>query len=204
MHIQKNPKVKTKKQNLPKNRLILGFTGEKLAGKGTVAAYLADKYGAHIYRMSGILDDILRRLHLPIEREKQINLVLALREKFGEDILARTLQQDIVEDPYPLIVIDGIRMPQEVALFQQLEGFMLVSIRAPLQVRFARRQGRTEKQDEREMSFAEFKKIEEESPTEKSIAQLCQQAQVQIVNRGNLAELYAQVRQRLLHKYFIA
>ncbi len=203
MPTPKNPKSQ-KKQSLPKNRLILGFTGEKLAGKGTVAAYLATKYGAHLYRMSGILDDILKRLHLPIEREKQIKLVLALRGQFGEDILARTLQQDIREDPHPLIVIDGIRMPQEVTLFSKLPGFLLVSIRAPLQVRFSRSQNREEKQDERNMSFAEFKRIEAESPTEKSIAALCRQAQVEIKNAGTFADLYAHVRSDLLRKYFVA
>lgn len=189
---------------MPKKQLIIGLVGEKLSGKGTVAEYLAQKYDAKVLRMSRVLDDLLKRLHLPIERKNQIDLAIALREKFGEDILAQTLKQDIEKDPARLIVIDGIRMPREVKIFENLFGFILVSVRAPLKLRFARMKDRQEKLDEQTMDFTEFKRIEAESPTETSIAEICAQARIKIENRGSFEQLYAKVQEDLLARYYSA
>ena len=184
-----------------KKKLIIGLTGEKLAGKGTIAAYLAQEYNAKVYRMSGILDDILERLHLPIARENEIDLGAGLRDKFGEDVLAQCLKKDIEKDPHDLIVVDGIRMPREVEVFSSLPGFILVYVTASLEVRFARMKQRKEKLDEQDMDFAQFKEIEEKKITETSIPVIAQKAKVKIVNRGTIQELYAKVSNNLLAKY---
>lgn len=185
-----------------KKRLIIGLVGEKLAGKGTTTAYLAKKYRAHIYRMSKILDDILARLYLPIERENEISLVLALREKFGEDILAQCLAGDIQKDRQKLIVIDGIRMPQEVEIFQELKGFLLVYLTAPIKLRFERMQRRAEKLDEQKMDYQKFKDLEKQSPTEKSIKKIGRKARVKIVNDGTFEGLYQKIEKEIIKKYY--
>lgn len=185
-----------------KKRLIIGLVGEKLAGKGTIAEYLSLHYQAKVYRMSGILDDILLRLHLPIERKTQIDLVLALREKFGEDILAQVLKKDIEADPAPLIVIDGIRMPQEVEIFKKLPGFLLIGVTAPRKLRFERMKSRQEKLDEQTMDFQEFCRIEKESPTEISIKSLGRKAKVKIANLSTFKELYQKTEREIITPYY--
>jgi len=152
--------------------------------------------------MSQVLDDLLVRLHLPIERKNQIDLALALREKFGEDILAQTLKKDIEKDPEPLIVIDGIRMPREVEVFKTLSGFVLVAVSASLKNRFERMPGRREKLDEQNMDFAEFCRIEKESPTETSIGSICQCADFRIVNNGSLKDFYLKFSQDFLNRHY--
>jgi len=189
------------KKNMNKQKLIVGLTGEKLAGKGTTASYLAEKHRARIFRFSGVLDDILKRLYLPIERKNQIDLALALREKFGADILARILWRDVQKDDHNLIVVDGMRMPEEGELFGKLENFVLVYITAPMQTRFRRMEGRDEKADEKMMSFEKFKEIEEISPTETSIKILGEAAKLKIENDGTFEELYDQIEKEIVKKY---
>ena len=183
-------------------KLIVGLTGEKLAGKGTTAAYLEKKYQARVFRFSEVLDDILKRLYFPIERQNQISLALTLREKFGADILARTLWRDVQKDDHNLIVVDGMRMPEEGELFGKLPNFVLVYITAPMQTRFGRIQGRDEKADEKTMSFEKFREIEEESPTETSIKILGNHAKLKIENNGTFEELYNKIEKEIVEKYY--
>lgn len=188
---------------MPKQELIIGLTGEKLAGKGTTAAYLAEKYNARVFRFSKVLDEILVRLYLPIARGNQINLGLCLRQNFGEGILAQTLLQDVQKEDYPFIVVDGMRMPEEGKLFGILPNFLLVYITAPIETRFKRMAGRDEKADEKDMSFEKFKEIEEISPTETSIKLLAAKAKVKIENDGSFEELYQRIEQEIVKKYYL-
>jgi len=187
---------------MSKQKLIIGLTGEKLAGKGTTAAYLAEKYNAKVFRFSQVLDDILARLYRPISREDQIKLGLCLRQNFGEGILALTLLKDVRKEDSDLIVVDGMRMPEEGKLFGALPNFLLVYITAPIETRFKRIAGRDEKVDEKNMSFEKFKEIEEQSLTETSIKLLAKKAKVKIENNGTFEELYQKIEQEIIKKYY--
>ena len=167
--------------------IILGLTGEKLSGKGTAAEYLVAKYKVKHYRFSAILDDIIKRLYLPITRENQIDIALALRNKFGNEILAHVLKKDIENDQNELCIIDGIRYWEEYHILKILKGFVLVYISSPLETRFNRTQHRAEKADEKNISLENFKR-QELAPTEIIIKELAKQADYQIDNNGSLEE----------------
>ena len=49
-------------------KIIIGLVGQLACGKGTVAEYLKEKYGASVYRYSTMLRDVLNRLYLEINR----------------------------------------------------------------------------------------------------------------------------------------
>ncbi|MBU0670815.1 AAA family ATPase, partial [Patescibacteria group bacterium] len=169
--------------------VILGLTGEKLSGKGTVSDYLVENKNFKHYRFSKILDDIAERLYLPKTRQNLIDVALALREKFGPEILGHVLKKDIETEKVERAVVDGIRYWEEYNILKSLPGFHLVYVTATLENRFNRTRTRGEKEGEEETTFEEFKKMEE-GPTEILIKEIGEKAEFKIENDGSYEELY--------------
>lgn len=172
--------------------VIIGLTGEKLSGKGTMSDYLIKKYSAKHYRFSKILDDIIKRLYLPKTRENQIDIALALREKFGNEILAHVLKKDIENDKQNICVIDGIRFWEEYHILKNLDNFILIYITAPLIKRFKRTEKREDKLDEKNITLEYFEK-QEKAPTEIIIKEIAEKSDYQIINNADLNSFYAQI-----------
>ncbi|HBZ36483.1 MAG TPA: hypothetical protein DHS36_02915 [Candidatus Veblenbacteria bacterium] len=183
-----------------KKQLVIVLVGEKLSGKELAAQYLIKKYNFHGYHFSRILTDILQRLHLPISRANQINLVSALRERFGGGVLAQAIKEDIKEHGYRRIVLDGMRHPAEFDLLRNLPGFLLVYLTAPLPLRYQRAKKRKEKVGESRFSLADFKR-EEKAVTEVFIGKLGRKAKVKIVNDGTVVDFYRKLNEQLVKKY---
>src|SRR3989338_3819410 len=97
------------------NKIILGFVGPIASGKGTACQYLRDQHRAPTYRFSTPLRDVLDRLYLPQSRQNMQDLSLALRQTFGDDLLASVIAHDVAADQSPIIAIDGIRRPPDLA-----------------------------------------------------------------------------------------
>lgn len=178
--------------------MIIGLTGPKLSGKGTISAYIQEHAagGARAFSMSGILSDILARVYQENSRANLIGVATDLRARFGEDVLAQVLAKDVAafqkENPDTVIIIDGIRMPMEVEVFSTLPGFELWFVDASVEERFARAKGRGEKAGESTMTFEEFV-AEESAVTESHMDVMRSKAQQVLENDGNIDELYAQV-----------
>lgn len=142
---------------------VVGLIGRKRAGKSTTAAYLETHYGARQMRHSAVLEEVLVVLGLnPRTRKNCSDLFLALKERFGEDVITRRIIADIhnaASESTDLTVIDGIRWPAEVRTYQRAfwPHFHLVTLTASQEVRYARQiadqHGRP---GEAQMSFAEF------------------------------------------------
>ena len=94
-------------------QLIIVFVGEPVAGKEVASQYLVQKYNFVGFRFSKILNDILERLHLPVNRPNQTDLANGLRERFGGGVLADVVLREISAGGYRRIVIDGLRHPAE-------------------------------------------------------------------------------------------
>lgn len=175
---------------------IIGLVGERLSGKGELADYLVKKKDFIKLTFSQILTDILKRLHLPESRINMVNLVSALRERFGSEILAEVLLNEIKRHRYKRVVIDGIRHPAEVEKLKKTSGFVLVYVTASLKDRYLRALGRGQKAGENKFTYSEFKN-ESRLPTEIYIGKIGRKARVKIVNDGTLLELYDQVKNKL-------
>jgi dephospho-CoA kinase len=176
--------------------MIIALTGEKLAGKGTVAAYLAKQHAARVIRFSQALTDILQRLHQANTREHLVRLGGALRQQFGNDILAQVVNDDIQTAPQNFWVIDGMRYLSEYTMLAQLPNFFVVNITAPLEIRWQRTKQRQEKTDETGMSLEVFT-AREQDPTEQEITLVQQRANHTLSNVGTLQELYDGLEQWL-------
>lgn len=177
--------------------MVIALTGEKLAGKGTVAEYLQRVQSAVLFRFSQVLSDILARLHQPNNRSELVALGSYVRQRFGDGVLARVVSSDIQHCSAGFIVIDGLRYQAELTICGQLPNFYLLNITAPIDVRFERMKFRHEKNDETNMSYSEFVQREQDA-TEQEIVIVQQCAQMTIHNTGSKADLYHAIDQWLL------
>lgn len=177
--------------------MVIALTGEKLAGKGTVAKYLAKRYHARVLRFSQPLSDVLTRLHQPNTRAYLVQLGGKLREVFGDDILAQVIKQDILTSPHDFWVVDGMRYETEFAILANLPKFNLLNITAPLEIRWQRTKQRNEKADEATMTLEEFRQREQDV-TERQIANVQAKAGHTINNIGSFNDLYKAVDQWLV------
>ncbi len=170
--------------------MIIGLVGEKLAGKDTVANYLADKHNAAHFRFTHILDAILEELNLDISRKNEIDLGLGLRKIFGDHVLINSLQQRVKKSLSSYKVVNGIRM-DELDVVKSW-GAKIIYITTPIKDRYDRYMVRREKADDALMNFGDFQK-QELGPTEHEIPELGKQADFRIDNIGTLEDLYKKV-----------
>ncbi len=169
-------------------KFVIGLCGRIGSGKTVVSEYLHKNYGASQRRFSQILMDILDRLYLPHNREYLQKLGAALRNSIGPDVVANAFEKDIENEKNEIVVIDGIRYPNEVKLLRKFENNILIYINAPAEIRYGRCISRGEK-GERNISFEKF--IESENrETEKQIDEIGKTADYRIENSGSIEELY--------------
>lgn len=173
-------------------KLILGVAGEMGSGKEAVSKHLVQSYHANAHNFSQILNDVLNRLYLDITRENQTPLSGILRKTFGEDILAKVMYRDSVDDVSDVVVIQGIRRHEDMKFLKQLPNFKLLYIDADMETRFERVKVRGEKVNDSKMSFEEFKKTHEYE-TEQTILDLRSYADYTLNNNGAYTELYKQI-----------
>lgn len=179
-------------------KLILGLVGRKGSGKGTIAKILAERYGAKVFRFSAVLADILRRLALEETNENLVQLSETLRKGFGEGLLQHAILNDVRQTEMNLLVLDGLRRSQDLDGWDALGTFKIISVTAPLEVRYARLHERHEKTNDATITFDEFKRLQTDAPTEITIADVEARATSHIDNRGSREELETKVRD-LMH-----
>ncbi|MFA6475477.1 MAG: hypothetical protein WCV88_04765 [Patescibacteria group bacterium] len=172
--------------------MIIALTGEKLAGKGTVADYLVKTKSAQVVRFSQPLTDILHRLYQPNTRQELVALGTFLRQRFGNDVLVKVVINDLNKLSDQLVIVDGMRYLVEYEACAKLPDFYLLNITAPIKTRYDRTKFRQEKVDEANMTLAEFEKKESDQ-TEQEITLVQQHANFTIHNTGTLDDLYNQV-----------
>lgn len=114
-------------------KLVLGLTGANAAGKGEVASHLRAR-GFTVHSLSDVVRDEAAARGLPPEREHLIRIGNLLRENAGPGVLA----ERILPRLGPRDVVDSIRNPAEVEVLRRLPHFVLLGVRAPIELRFQR------------------------------------------------------------------
>lgn len=178
-------------------KITIGLVGEPGAGKDTVKDYLADRYGAKTFGFSLILRDILDRLALPLSRTNFASLAEALRETFGETILAKAFVSDAEKSTESMIVIDGIRKRGELEDLRTLPDFHMVFVETDLRIRYERIRHRGTKADDLTKTFEEFVQ-DHEHAADRDVRNLKGCADVVIENNGTQKDLFARVDALLL------
>ncbi|MEK7532188.1 MAG: AAA family ATPase [Patescibacteria group bacterium] len=180
-------------------KIILGFVGEMASGKGTVVSYIQEKYGAATYSFSTMLRDMLDRLYLPHTRDNMIDLSVWVRGHFGEDVMARTMANDIEKDPHDIVAVEGIRRPADIEYLKKLPGFHVIEIIADERARFERLVKRAQNPGDATKTLEEFQ-ADSQKPTEISIREVAREATERVDNNGTVEELQQQL-DALIKKY---
>jgi dephospho-CoA kinase len=171
---------------------IIGLAGQPGSGKDEAARYLVERHGAVALGFSTILRDLLRRLHIPEERDAMSSLSSALRGCFGQDLFGRVLAEDISRDPHPLVVVSGIRRDEDMVGFEHNPAFQLVYIDAPAEVRFERIHRRGQNADDATKTWEEFL-ADEDLEAERTVKALRSRAQIVLDNSGSREAFFHQL-----------
>jgi len=172
-------------------KTIIGLTGRTGSGKDAFCDYIRQHIpNAEFLRFSQPLSEALSLFVDKIKKEDQQWLGGVLRERFGQDILAKAIEKKINQTNSGLIVLNGIRYESEYDLLKRVGG-KLFYIVADQKIRWERVNQRGEKADD-QSGFAKFLEMET-AVTETAIDRLGKQADFFIDNNGNYTDLYGQI-----------
>jgi len=172
--------------------MIIGITGKNGSGKTEVANYLKLK-GFEYISLSDILREEAKKRNIRENRENLRNLGNELRKKFGPGILAELALKKIKPDKN--YCVDSIRNPNEIAELNKIKNFLLIGVKAKIELRYKRVLDRGRIGDN--ISFEKFKELEEkENSKEEEKQQLdkCLKIADKIIeNNGTIEELHRKI-----------
>lgn len=128
-------------------RYVVGVVGERFAGKTTVVNFLVSRCHCRLYRLSQFVYEEARRRGVDIANRDNVRRVGdELREEYGVDAIARMAFARIRADHLDAdrrrlptgIVIEGFRVPEELAAWQRLGLFRTLLVSARPEERLAR------------------------------------------------------------------
>lgn len=171
-------------------QVIIGLVGESGAGKDTVADYLKHRYDATLLRFSDPLKKTLSMLVERPSREDQAWLAMALKNRFGKDVLFRMLAKQMVDST--LISLNGLRYKEDEDFLRSFPNNVLIYVTSNPKLRWERSTKRGEKSDDN-ISFEEFMKLETTLETERAIVSLGKEAEYTVYNDSTLEDLFVKV-----------
>lgn len=174
--------------------MILGLTGVNAAGKGEVARILVEG-GFEYFSLSDELRQEMQRQGVVESRQSLMAWGTKVRSEYGRDVLARRVALRFTQGLNQ--VVDSIRNPEEVRFLRTLDGFFLVRVEAPIEVRFQRTLARAREGDT--LDFEAFCRAEEqemvsENPAAQRLLETFALADFVVVNDGTLEDLRHRVR----------
>ncbi len=171
--------------------MIIGLTGTNASGKSSVADYLAEK-GFSRYSLSDELRMLLKKRRIAATRENLIKAGKYCREQHGRGYLAELVRRKIGRKN---AVVDSIRNLGEVAELRKAKDFFLLSVDAPVRIRFNRASKRMSERDQK--TFEEFVAREKEELHGKGSGQqimaCMKKADFRIDTRGGYEKLYKKI-----------
>jgi len=175
--------------------MIIGLTGANAAGKTDFMNYLETK-GFASYSLSDIIRDELAFRNQPLSRKNLIRVGNELRKELGPSVLADRAKEKIEGRN---VVIDSIRNPAEILSLRELPNFFMVSIDAPVELRYkrAKKRGRLEDVNSLEEFIAMEKREKSEDSNEQNLTQCMRMAEFHIINSGSLKEFHEKIEQAL-------
>jgi len=174
------------------SKIILASVGEIASGKGVFVNYIKEKFNSNSYKFSTPLRDILDRIGEEQNRENMQDLSTVLRERFGQDLLAKIIVEDVKKDNQEVVLVDGVRRIADIKYLKELDGFYLINVKADEKIRYERIKSRKENPGDENKTLEDFRK-DAQAETEVSIREVAEQANYTIENNASLKEYYQQI-----------
>jgi len=136
------------------DKLVIGLAGMPGSGK-SVVVNIARESGYGVVVMGDVVREEAERRHLKPSPENLGKIMLELRRREGNSIVARRCTSKIEKTKEHKIIVDGIRSPSEVEEFKKyFPRFTLIAIHSSPETRFKRlyRRQRTDDPENWEIS----------------------------------------------------
>lgn len=174
--------------------MLIGLTGTNSAGKGAVAEFIVKK-GFAYFSLSDEIRNIMAEMGIPATRENMIEEGKRLRKEKGLGYLADIVLEKAGENA----VVDSIRNPGEVNTLKKRNDFFLISVDAPIELRFqrAKERGRTGDGETLDDFKAKQEKEMNGSGSEQNISECMKMADFTIVNDSTKEKLYKKIEEVL-------
>ncbi len=179
--------------------MIIGLTGTIASGKGVVSDFFKSKGFLH-FSLSDELREKAKELNIEITRLNLQRLGNKLRNEQGKGVLAEFIVNKILKHGYKDVVVDSIRNPGEVEVLKKnLKDFFLISIDAPLEIRFERICHR--KREDDPLVWEDFVELDArekgigQNDTTQAVAKCMEMADFSLFNKGDLSQLQKQIEE---------
>ena len=120
--------------------IIIGVVGQIASGKGILVKYLTERLNFVSFSLSSILHDAIKKKNIrEFTRQTLQDMGDKLRREYGDDVLARRLNEVIIkEQKKSRVVVEGIRNPGEIEFLKKNTNFILIGVKAKRELRFKR------------------------------------------------------------------
>ncbi|MBI3631904.1 MAG: hypothetical protein HY225_00440 [Candidatus Vogelbacteria bacterium] len=174
------------------SKKIIGVIGTISSGKDTVAEYICLTRKIKNFSFSDEIRQEATARGLSNARANLFNLANELRSNYGPDELARRVVNRIRED---LAIVTSIRYPGELQFMRENSDFTLISVDAPIELRFQRSRERGRLGDGN--TFEQFKSAEDNElrggDPNLQFIRVMRAADYFIINDGTLEKLHNRV-----------
>jgi dephospho-CoA kinase len=170
------------------------FCGMPGSGK-SIGIEVAKTLDIPVFVMGDVVREEVTSRNLPHTPQTLGKVMLQLREEHGPAVVAQRCIEKILRDRSPCVVVDGARSEAELAIFKQtLTPVTLIAVHASPQVRFERLQQRGRADDT--LTLKQFQERDRRE-LDVGLGRLIAQADIMIVNEGDLDVLHKQVQHTL-------
>jgi len=128
--------------------LVVGLTGTLASGKETIKETLSRNFNSYYVTLSSVIKAEFQKRRKDFSRRTLQDMGNELRAKYGNFILAK-LATDYLQRDKEMIIVDGIRNPEEAEYLRKTFGrkFTLIAVDAPREIRWERIKGRAREGD---------------------------------------------------------
>lgn len=170
-------------------KIVLGLVGPIASGKGTIARFLKSK-GFEYFSLSDVVRDETRSRDLEINRKNLQDVGNDLRSNFSGAVLVDRIVGKVKK--HNLVVIDGVRNPQEIAAIKNDLFGKIMHVSAYKNRRLERYLERAEIRGEGKASVLKFKKSdardlgEGEDKNGQQVAECMALADFKLINNSSI------------------
>lgn len=173
-------------------KLVIGFVGSVASGKETAINHLKKKHKAVSFSLS---DEVRSELaSVGFERPSRETLQVTgnlLRKFYGKAVLAKRVGEKIKKTKVKLVLVDGIRYPDEAQFLKKIKNCFIISLDAKPRARFERLKKRNRSGDSR--TWKEFLAAEEKENNQLLVRKSMKKSDFSIENNGKFDALFGKV-----------